>query len=151
VGLEIYIDGACSGNPGEGAIGVYITKGGKVVKEIAKLIGETTNNIAEYAALIYALQEALIQRADEVKIFTDSELLYKQVTGEYKVKNPQLKFLYDQVKHLVEGFKRIKIECVPRERNKDADRLASSILKTKAKMVASLFPTSGEESPSSNG
>ena len=149
--LEIYVDGACSGNPGQGAIGVYIKKNGELYKEIAKPIGETTNNIAEYAALIYGLQEALVRKEYEVKVFTDSELMYKQVSGEYKVKNENLRFLYEQVKHLAAGFKRVEIEKVPREQNKDADRLASSILKSKTKMVAPLFPTSGEESPSSKG
>jgi len=149
--LDIYVDGACSGNPGEGAIGVLLKKKDKVLKEIAKPIGETTNNIAEYSALIYALQEALIRKEDRIRIFTDSELMCKQVKGEYKVKDPHLRFLYEQVKHLVEGFKEISITHVPREQNKDADRLASGILKSKAKMVASLFPTSGEESPSSTG
>ena len=91
--LEIYTDGACSGNPGEGSIGVFIKKDGKVYKEIAKPIGETTNNMAEYSALIYALQEALILKEDEVKVFTDSELMYKQLMGEYKVKNKQLIFI----------------------------------------------------------
>lgn len=149
--VEIYIDGACSGNPGQGSIGVVVKHKGNTIKEIAKPVGETTNNIAEYYALIFALQEALILEAKDIKIYTDSELMFKQVTGQYKVKNSQLKFLYEQVKHLTEGFKHLDIEKIPRERNKEADRLASDILKKQTKMVASLFPNSGEESPSSEG
>jgi len=149
--FEFYVDGACSGNPGEGSIGIVVKQDGKTIKEIAKTIGETTNNIAEYYALIFALQEALILKAEQVKFYTDSELMYKQVTGEYKIKSANLKFLYEQVKHLLTGFKKIDIEKIPREKNKEADRLASDILKKQTKMVASLFPTSGEESPSSEG
>jgi ribonuclease HI len=149
--LEIYIDGACSGNPGEGSIGVVVKKNGQTFKEVAKPLGPTTNNVAEYYALIFALQEALGLKAEEIKVYTDSELLYKQVTGAYKVKHDNLKFLFEQVKHLVGGFKRVDIEKIPREQNKEADKLATDLLKKQAKMVASLFPTSGEESPSSEG
>jgi len=149
--LEIYIDGACSGNPGEGSIGVVLKKNGKLFKEIAKALGPTTNNVAEYYALIFALQEALVLKAEEIKVYTDSELLYKQVIGEYKVKHDNLRFLFEQIKHLVGGFKRVDIEKIPREQNKEADKIATDLLKKQAKMVASLFPTGGEESPSSEG
>jgi ribonuclease HI len=150
--LEIYIDGACSGNPGEAAIGVVINRHSKKIKELSKAIGVATNNIAEYSALIYALQEALILKATQLKINTDSELLYNQVTGRYKVKNEHLKSLFEQVQHLAEGFQRIEIRHVLRKQNRDADKLASDALKRKqAKMVAPLFQNSGEESPSSKG
>lgn len=150
--LEIYVDGACSGNPGEAGIGVVILSGGKAVKEISKAIGEATNNIAEYSALIYALQEALLLHAKQVKVITDSELLFKQVTGQYKVKNEKLKFLCDQVQRLSSGFDQFDLEHVRREYNKKADRLATDSLKKKqAKMVAPLFEHNGEESPSSKG
>ena len=153
--FEIYTDGACKGNPGEAAIGVVINCDGKCVGEISKPIGEATNNIAEYSALVFGLQELLVLRADDVNVYTDSELVYKQVIGAYKIKNAKLKFLNDQVKSLARGFKSFKISHVPREKNKDADRLASEALKeTKEKqtdMVASLFEYSEEESPSSKG
>ena len=137
--LEIFTDGACSGNPGEAAVGVVIKQDGKVLKEISKTIGPATNNIAEYTALIYALQEALILRADSLKIFTDSELMYKQVTGQYKVKHENIKSLFDQVQHLWKGFKHIELIHVLREKNKEADMLATTALKNlkkQAKMVA---------------
>ena len=149
---EIYVDGACSGNPGAAGIGVVINAQGKTVKEISKPIGEATNNIAEYSALIYALQEALVMKAAEVKVYTDSELMFRQVTGAYKVKNEKLKFLLDQVRHLMAGFKHIDLCHVRREKNKQADKLATGAIREKqAKMVAPLFENIGEESPSSVG
>lgn len=149
--LVCHTDGACSGNPGPASIGVVIRQNGKIIKEIAKPIGEATNNIAEYTALIYALQEALMLKASDVKIFTDSELMYKQVIGVYKVKHDNIKQLFEQVRHLIKGLKCFEIQHVPREQNKDADKLATDILKSQAKVVASLFDHSGEESPSSKG
>ena len=149
--LELFIDGACRGNPGQAAIGVVIKSDGRVVKQLSASIGEATNNIAEYTALIYGLQEALILRSDSVKVNTDSELLYHQITGNYKIKNPTLKFLYALVRHLLEGFKTFEIRHVRRDRNKTADDLASkAIKKEQAKMVAPVFCI-GEESPSSAG
>ncbi len=150
--LVINVDGACSGNPGEAGIGVVVRQDDKIIKEISQPIGVATNNIAEYTALIYGLQEGLIQRADEVYVITDSELVFNQIAGNYKVKNEKIKPLFDQVKHLVQGFKSFKIEHVLRGKNQDADRLATqSIAKKQTKMVASLFDNNEEESPSSTG
>jgi len=127
--LEIFTDGGCSGNPGPAAIGVVIRDGGKTVKTISRAIGEGTNNIAEYTALIVALQEALILKADEVSIKTDSELMAKQVIGAYAVKHENIKPLFEQVKHLVTGFKSFQITHVPREQNSEADALVGQVLK----------------------
>lgn len=127
--LTIFVDGACSGNPGPAAIGVVINQGEKRVKAISRSIGEATNNIAEYSALICALQEALILKVSEIKIFTDSELVFKQVTGKYKVKNSNMKNLYDQVQQLLKGFQKVDLQHVLRDKNKEADRLASSAIK----------------------
>ena len=150
--LEIFVDGACSGNPGKAGVGVVINHKGKTVKEISKAIGDATNNIAEYSALIYALQEALVMKARELKVFTDSELMFRQVTGVYKVRNEKLKFLFSQVQHLMSGFDRVDISHIRREKNKQADKLATDSIKEKqAKMVAPLFENIGEESPSSKG
>ncbi len=149
---EIFIDGACSGNPGEAGIGIVISHEGKTIKEISKAIGEATNNIAEYSALIYALQEAMALKAKKLKIFTDSELLFRQVTGVYKVKNDKLKFLYDQIQLLMKEFDHVDLNHVRREKNKKADSLATRSLKKKqTKVVALLFENFGEESPSSTG
>lgn len=153
--LEIFVDGACSGNPGPAGIGVVIRRDGKTVAEISRPIGEATNNIAEYSALICALQEALVLKAAQVKIFTDSELMFHQLTGSYKVKDQKLKLLYDQVQQLKRGFANVELAHVPREKNKEADKLATSSLNNKnkkqAKMVATLFDNSAEESPGSEG
>ncbi len=153
--LDIFVDGACSGNPGPAAIGVVIQKEGQTIATIARPIGEATNNVAEYSALVYALQQALILQATRVKIFTDSELMFYQLTGSYKVKDQKLKFLYDQAQELKRGFQNVELVHVPREQNKEADKLATGVLqnvtKKQAKMVATLFDNSVEESPSSEG
>ena len=148
---EIFTDGASSGNPGPAAIGVVIKENGETIKTISKGIGNATNNVAEYTALIFALQEALVQQATEVSVKTDSELLYKQVIGEYQIKNEQLKLLFEQVQHLRSGFKVFKIQHVPREQNKEADKLGQQAIKEQAKVVASRSNDRGEESPSSAG
>ncbi len=127
--LEIFTDGGCWGNPGPAAIGMVIKRGAKTVKTLARAIGQGTNNIAEYTALIVALQEALILKANEVSVKTDSELMCKQVSGIYKVKHENIKPLFDQVKHLVTGFKSFEITHVPREQNSEADALVCQVLK----------------------
>ena len=149
--LEIFTDGGCSGNPGEAAIGVVIKDGAKTVKTLGLSIGQGTNNIAEYTALIYALQEALILKADEVSVKTDSELMCKQVSGAYKVKHENIKPLFVQVKHLVAGFKSFKITHVPREQNSEADALVRQVFKKVSQDGRSDAYGVGEESPSSKG
>ncbi len=153
--FEIFTDGACSGNPGEAGIGVVIFEKEKPIKRLSESIGEATNNIAEYAALIYALQEALMLKGDQVKVNTDSQLMCSQVRGTYKIKEPSLKFLHGLVGHLIKGFKSFEIQYIPRERNKDADKLATKAItvrkKEQAKVVAPTLFDVGEESPSSKG
>ena len=127
--LEIFTDGACSGNPGPAAIGVVIKKRGQTIKEISRSIGEATNNIAEYTALIYGLQEALILKAQVIDLYTDSELMHKQMVGQYKVKHDGIKPLFDQAQHLLTGFTQVKFHHVPREKNREADKLATSAVK----------------------
>jgi len=127
--LDIYIDGASRGNPGPAGVGVVICRGGGVVKNVSEYIGEATNNVAEYTALIYALQEALILKARVVKISTDSELLYRQIKKIYKVKNPNICGLYNQALHLMSGFREVSIRHIPREQNIGADKLATKAVK----------------------
>ena len=148
--LEIFIDGASKGNPGEASVGVVFKQDQKTIKEIAKPIGQATNNVAEYTALIYALKEAAVLKLQELKIYTDSGLLYNQLLWNYQVKNENIKTLFDQVAGLARGFKKIELKHIPREKNQEADKLASSVFKKKqAKMVAPAFYHVGEESPSS--
>ncbi len=127
--LDIYIDGASQGNPGPSGVGVVICEGGKTIKNISSFIGNTTNNVAEYTALIYALQEALVLKAQNLRINTDSELLHRQLKKIYKIKNPNILGLYNQVMHLMPAFKEINIHHIPRENNRGADRLATKAIK----------------------
>ncbi len=127
--LFLFIDGAARGNPGPAGIGVVIKgEDEKKVKELYKYIGEATNNTAEYSALIYGLQEALMLRADEVVINLDSELVAEQINGAYRVKNESLKALFEQALHMLGSFKRFEVKRIEREKNKDADRLANKAI-----------------------
>lgn len=124
--LEIYIDGAAKGNPGPAGVGIVICDAsGYVLKNISEFIGEATNNVAEYSSLIYALKEASALKADKIKVMTDSELLYKQLKGEYRVRHANLKPLFEQVRRLLSGFSDFEIKHIGREYNRGADKLAS--------------------------
>ncbi|MCM8801548.1 MAG: ribonuclease HI family protein [Candidatus Omnitrophica bacterium] len=127
--LEIYIDGASKGNPGPSGIGVVICKDGQTIKNISGFIGNATNNIAEYTALIYALQEALMMRADSIVINTDSQLLSRQLNKEYRIRNLNLLGLYHQIQHLLSGFKEVRVNNIQRQDNKGADKLANKAIK----------------------
>jgi len=149
--LEIFTDGGCLGNPGLAAIGVVIKHGAKTIKTVALPIGQGTNNIAEYTALIHALQEALILKADQVSVKTDSELMCKQICGAYAVKHENIKPLFGRVKHLITGFKSFQIAHVPREQNSEADALVRQVLKKASQDGRFDAHGVGEESPSSKG
>jgi ribonuclease HI len=131
--FELYIDGASQGNPGPSGIGVVICQEGETVKNISAYIGNATNNIAEYTALIYALQEAVMLKAEALKINTDSQLLHRQLNRVYKVKNPNIIGLYNQVLHLLSAFKQVSINNIPRENNRGADKLATQAIKKQLK------------------
>ena len=131
--VEIYIDGASKGNPGPSGIGVVICNNGQTIKNISSYIGNTTNNVAEYTALIYALEEALILKAQTLKINTDSQLLYRQIKRIYKVKNPNIIGLYNQVLHLIPAFKEVSFSNIPRQENRGADKLATQAIKQQLK------------------
>lgn len=124
--IIIYTDGAARGNPGPAGAGVVvIDEDGAVISEVSKYLGETTNNQAEYQALIIALEEARKLGAETLSIFSDSELLVRQIQGEYLVKNEGLKRLFKLAKDKLKGFGKHTIAYLPRERNKHADRLAN--------------------------
>jgi ribonuclease HI len=127
--LGIYIDGASKGNPGPAGIGVVIVNDERVIKNISSYIGKATNNIAEYTALIYALEEALILKAKSLEVKSDSQLLCCQINGEYKVKHPNLLPLYERAKHLIKAFNEFSIKYIPREENIGADKLATKAVK----------------------
>jgi len=127
--LKIYVDGASKGNPGPSGIGVVICRDGEILKNIASFIGNATNNVAEYMALIYALQESLILHAENIEINTDSQLLYRQIKKIYKIKSIKILGLYNQVLQLMSAFKEVSIKHIPREENRGADKLANKAVK----------------------
>ena len=127
--IDIFVDGASRGNPGPSGIGVVFFDDKKnIVKKLFKFIGNATNNIAEYTALIYAVQEALMDRYENLIIHSDSELMTKQIRGEYRVKNENLKPYYEQFLHLSRGFDNIEIVTIDRKENSQADKLANKAI-----------------------
>ncbi len=131
--VAFYIDGSSMGNPGEAGIGIVIAQDGHTLKNISAYIGVETSNVAEYTALIYALEEALVMKSRRVRVFTDSELLQRQMTGRYKVKNEALKVLFGRATRLAAALEAFAIERIPREQNKGADKLARLGSKNKDK------------------
>jgi ribonuclease HI len=129
--IYIYCDGASKGNPGPASIGVSAKKTIDANEElftISKAIGNTTNNIAEWTALIQALEKAIELGEKEVSIFMDSELVVKQVKGEYKVKHPGLIPFKNSLNELKPKFTKFSIQHVYRTNNKRADELANLAL-----------------------
>lgn len=128
--LIIHTDGVSKGNPGRASIGVIIRdeKGG-LVAAISQSIGRATNNQAEYRAIIAALEEALPLDADKVELNSDSELVVRQIKGQYRVRKEALRPLYERVKQLQGSLKGFKIKHVPRQQNREADKLANAAIK----------------------
>ena len=124
--LSAYIDGGSRGNPGEAGIGVYFPG----VVRIAEYLGTGTNNYAEYSGLIAALQYAVQHNCKALKVVSDSELMVRQVRGEYKVKNAVLQELHAQARALLRKLDWFEIEHVLREKNREADRLANTAMDT---------------------
>ncbi len=126
----IFTDGGARGNPGPAAIGVLVGE-----KQFGKYIGETTNNVAEYSAAIFALEKTmeLYKNYSELSILinTDSELMYKQNIGEYRVKDPGLRVLYAELQDLVKRFGKVEFKHVRREYNKLADKIVNQELDRK--------------------
>ena len=124
--IVAYIDGGARGNPGPAGYGVRIEdEHGTLINELNGFLGTSTNNVAEYNGLLAALRYAQENGHRVVHIKSDSELLVKQMRGEYKVKNAGLQPLYNQARVIALGLERIVFEHVRREHNKDADRLAN--------------------------
>lgn len=126
--VSIQTDGGARGNPGPAAIGGVIKRGPKILEEFSSYIGRATNNQAEYQALLAGLDRARKHTDEEVECVLDSELLVKQLTGEYKIKSPELKKLAHQVKHLEESFKSVRYRHTLREGNERADELVNAAL-----------------------
>lgn len=127
--LVLNVDGGARGNPGPAAIGVVISEpGGAVIDEVAERIGSATNNVAEYRAVLRALERASQLGADEIEIIGDSELIARQLSGIYKVKHPAMKPLYEQAMVALAGFDSWHIRTVPRAQNARADALVNAAL-----------------------
>jgi ribonuclease HI len=127
--LYIYTDGASRGNPGEAGAGVVIMDdGGAVVRELRKYLGHTTNNVAEYEAFILGLTEAVRLGASKIHMRNDSELLTRQISGEYRVKDQKLKRLHAKAKRILNKFDAYEIRSLRRENNRVADRLANEAI-----------------------
>lgn len=127
--LVIYSDGASRGNPGEGGAGAVLEDGkGKEITTLQRYLGLVTNNVAEYQALLIALEAAKEYHAKRIRIFLDSELVVKQLNGEYKVKNTNLKPLFDLIKSVLSKFESFEITHIPRDKNKRADALANAAI-----------------------
>ena len=124
--LTIYIDGSVEGNPGPGAIGVVVLNGqGEVVEAWGEAIGQATNNQAEYRALLAALERARRLGASAVTVRSDSQLLVRQFSGEYRVRDEKLRPLHARARALAGRFRGFRLEHIPREENRAADRLAN--------------------------
>jgi ribonuclease HI/probable phosphoglycerate mutase len=127
--VNLYTDGACRGNPGQGGAGaVLVDERGDIVATVRRSLGLCTNNIAEYKALILGLEEALKKRYGQLNIFLDSELLVNQIKGSYKVKNENLKILMFEVRKLLSYFDSYKVEHIDRSLNHMADKLANEAI-----------------------
>ena len=122
--IKAFVDGASRGNPGPSGYGVYMTSESEII-EICGYLGTTTNNVAEYSGLLDALETARAEGATEVEIVSDSELLVKQMLGQYRVKHPNLVPMYEKAKSISRKFGRFSIRHTLRAGNKEADRLAN--------------------------
>jgi len=124
--LTIYTDGGARGNPGPAGMAVVIyDENGKLIGQHSKFIGRATNNQAEYKALIFGLEKAKNLRAKEIRCFLDSELIARQLTGQYRVKDKGLKPLFAQILKLTNNFDSVTFRHIPREENKLADKLVN--------------------------
>jgi ribonuclease HI len=127
--VVVHVDGGARGNPGPAAAAAVVSDDdGRVLDEAAELLGETTNNVAEYRGLLLGLERALALGATEVEVVNDSELVAKQVQGAYKVKHAGLKPLHRQALDALGPFERWSIRSVPRAQNERADALVNAAL-----------------------
>src|SRR5439155_21392986 len=140
--LTLEFDGGSRGNPGPAGIGVVVrAQDGTPLVTLGRFLGTCTNNVAEYRALITAMQEAKKLGAKKIVIRGDSELIIKQMRGEYRVKHPDMKLLYDQAQDLIAQFDQAKIEHNLRHKNEQADKLANLAMDRRQDV------TEAEESP----
>jgi len=123
--FKLYSDGGARGNPGPAGAGWVIYQDGEELLTGGQFLGKQTNNVAEYTALLLGLEKAVELKITKIICHLDSELVVKQLNGEYKVKNSELKKLWQKAKNLAENFAQIEFKHVRREQNKRADQLAN--------------------------
>jgi ribonuclease HI len=124
--IVAYCDGGSRGNPGPAGFGVYIQdSAGKVVAELSQFLGKRTNNFAEYSGLLAALDFAVANGYRSLRVVSDSELMVKQMKGQYRVNSPELRPLYEEARRRVSRLDHFQIQHVLREKNRHADRLAN--------------------------
>jgi len=129
VKVVVHVDGGARGNPGPAAAGAVLsTPDGDVLDEATEFLGTATNNVAEYRGLLLGLARARALGATEVEVVNDSELVAKQVNGEYKVKHPDMKPLHADAKAALGAFERWRVRSVPRAQNAAADALVNQAL-----------------------
>jgi len=127
--ITAFCDGGARGNPGPSGFGVYIQdENGASLAQLSEYLGIRTNNFAEYSGLLAALEFALRYDHPCLRVVSDSELMVKQIKGQYKVKSPDLRPLYDEAKRRIAGLESFSIQHVLRNKNKDADRLANEAM-----------------------
>jgi ribonuclease HI len=125
-GIVAYCDGGSRGNPGPAGFGVYIQDStGKVLAELSQYLGAHTNNFAEYSALLAALEFAITHGHKSLRVISDSELMVKQMKGQYRVNSPELRPLYEEARRRIPQLDNFQIQHVLREKNRHADRLAN--------------------------
>lgn len=127
--LILYADGGSRGNPGPAGAGVYLTDlEGTALGQEHRYLGEATNNVAEYSALILGLEKARSHQPERLIVRMDSQLVIRQLLGEYKVKQEHLKPLFTQARELLKTFPTVALEYIPREENSEADALANQAM-----------------------
>jgi len=130
--VRVYSDGAARGNPGPAGAGAVVTDlNGKVLARLGRYLGKQTNNVAEYQGLLLGLQRAQQMGAREIEVRADSQLLIRQLKGEYRVRHPGLKPLHAEATRLLQGFERVELTHVPREENALADEMSNRAIDEK--------------------
>ncbi len=127
----LWVDGAARGNPGQAGVGMVLEAGGKKVVSMGEYLGKATNNEAEYKALILGMKEAGRRGFSHLEVFSDSELMIRQMRGEYRVKSPSLQELYFQAVKSLEPFRQVVFHHIPREENRQADKMANMAIDAK--------------------
>jgi len=132
VKVRVYSDGAARSNPGPaGAGAVIVDEAGNVLAELGRFLGDQTNNVAEYEGLLLGLRRALELGAEEVEVLADSQLVIRQLSGAYRVRNQGLLPLFEQAKGLLGKFRRVELRHIPREMNGAADEMSNRAIDEK--------------------